>query len=209
MVLSENPQRYRAHAVSVIEPLEARQLFSAIPHFDHVVVVIEAKHAYDAIIGIDTIPYINSLAQNGALFTQSFGVTAAAQPNYLALFSGSTQGLTGEGVRPKFAGPDLYSNLASVGDTFAGYFQGMPVDGYDGASFGDYVRKHNPVTQFSDVPQSANRIFNAINFPTAADTDYSFLPTVSFVVPDVQNNMDSCRRTSARTRSGPRRTTAC
>src|SRR5258708_36025068 len=66
----------------------------SIPRPDHVVIVIEENHSYAEIIGSANAPYINSLAAMGALFTNSFGVTHPSEPNYLALFSGSTQGVT-------------------------------------------------------------------------------------------------------------------
>ena len=55
---------------------------------DHVVIVIEENHAFASIIGSSSAPYINSLAQQGALFTQSFAVEHPSQPNYLDIFSG-------------------------------------------------------------------------------------------------------------------------
>src|SRR4051812_21003575 len=175
---------------AAIEALESRYLLAATPpRFDHVVIVVEENRAYENIIGFSGAPYINSLADNGAVFTQSYGVIYSSQPNYLALFSGSTQGVEGDGVFPKFDGPDLYSELKTVGKSLAGYFDGMPSEGFDGESYNDYKRKHNPVTQFTDVPASANKVFNSTNFPTAAGTNYSFLPTVSLVVPDQQHDM--------------------
>src|SRR6266850_2595695 len=62
-----------------------------VPQFDHVVIVIEENHAYPQVIGSASAPYINSLAAGGALMTQSFAVAHPSQPNYIALFSGSTQ----------------------------------------------------------------------------------------------------------------------
>ena len=67
---------------------------AGLPRPDHVVVVIEENHGYSQIIGSSSAPYINSLAKQGASFTQSFAVTHPSEPNYLALFSGSTQGVT-------------------------------------------------------------------------------------------------------------------
>ena len=64
-----------------------------LPRPDHIVMVIEENHSYSQIIDSPDAPYINSLAARGAVFTQSFGVTYPSQPNYLALFSGSTQGI--------------------------------------------------------------------------------------------------------------------
>src|SRR6266571_41860 len=65
-----------------------------IPTPDHVVVVIDENHAYGQIIGSASAPYINSLVSQGALLTNSFAITHPSQPNYIALFSGSQQGVT-------------------------------------------------------------------------------------------------------------------
>src|SRR5258706_15386250 len=67
-----------------------------IPKYDHVIVVIEENHAYSEVMGSLNAPYINSLAKDGALFTNSHGIGHPSQPNYLALFSGSTQGIKGD-----------------------------------------------------------------------------------------------------------------
>ena len=67
---------------------------NGVPRPDHVVIVIEENHSYSEIIGSSAAPYINSLAAQGALFTQSYAITHPSQPNYLDLFSGSNQGVT-------------------------------------------------------------------------------------------------------------------
>ena len=69
----------------------------------HIVVVIDENHSYSEIIGSSDAPYINSLATEGALFTQSFAVAHPSQPNYLALFSGSTHGITNDSCPHTFA----------------------------------------------------------------------------------------------------------
>ncbi|HWO38016.1 MAG TPA: hypothetical protein VNO32_55285, partial [Candidatus Acidoferrum sp.] len=65
---------------------------TAMPLPAHVVVVIEENHGYSQIIGSSQAPYINTLASEGASFTNSHAITHPSEPNYLALFSGSTQG---------------------------------------------------------------------------------------------------------------------
>jgi len=67
-----------------------------VPTPAHVIVVIEENHGYSQIIGSSQAPYINTLASQGALFTNSYAVTHPSQPNYLALFSGSTHGITND-----------------------------------------------------------------------------------------------------------------
>src|ERR1035437_10605181 len=66
-----------------------------LPLPDHIVIVIEENHAYSSIIGSSSAPYINQLADSGALFTQSYGLTHPSQPNYIMFYSGSDQGING------------------------------------------------------------------------------------------------------------------
>jgi len=69
---------------------EVPAVAASIPAPAHVIVVMEENHGYAEIIGSGQAPYINTLATQGALFTNSFAITHPSQPNYLALFSGSS-----------------------------------------------------------------------------------------------------------------------
>ena len=84
----------RRQVAKIIEAIEPRCLLSAVPTPAHVVVVVEENHSYDEVIGNSGAPYINSLATQGALFTNSYAIEHPSQPNYLDLFSGSNQGVT-------------------------------------------------------------------------------------------------------------------
>jgi hypothetical protein len=157
---------------------------TAIPRYDHVVVVMEENHSYSDIIGDTTdAPYINSLAQNGVSFTQSFAVEHPSQPNYLDLFSGSNQGVTSDNCPAgTFSADNLGAELSGAGLSFAGYSEGLPSDGSTVCSSGSYARKHVPWTDFSNVPGSDSKTF--AEFPT----DYSALPTV-WVIPNLDDDM--------------------
>ncbi|WP_084730049.1 alkaline phosphatase family protein [Streptacidiphilus neutrinimicus] len=159
---------------------------AAVPRPAHVVVVMEENHAYDEVIGSPDAPYINALAAQGASFTSSYAVAHPSEPNYLALFSGSTQGLTDDSCPHIFTGPSLGSELLGAGLGFAGYSESMPQTGFTGCTSGDYARRHNPWVNFPAVPAADNRTFAA--FPTN-DAGYAGLPTLSFVVPNVQHDM--------------------
>lgn len=155
-----------------------------VPRPDHVVVVVEENRAYSDIIGNTAdAPYLNLLARQGASFDQSFGVTHPSEPNYLALFSGSAQGVTDDSCPHSFAAANLGSELIASGLSFGGYAESMPTAGYTGCNSGGYARRHNPWVNFADVPATSNLPWSA--FPR----DYANLPTVSFVVPNVQNDM--------------------
>lgn len=150
---------------------------------DHIVVVVEENHSYDQIVGSPDAPYMQSLIQRGALFTNAHGVAHPSQPNYLTLFSGSAQGVTDDGCKKPFSSQNLATELLSAKLTFTGYSEDLPKVGYTGCWSNDYARKHNPWVQFTNVPSEMNQPFTA--FPN----DYTLLPTVSFVIPNLQNDM--------------------
>ena len=163
---------------------------TTVPRPDHTVVVLLENENDDGVIGSSRAPYLNALAQQGATMTQSYAITHPSQPNYLALFSGSTQGVTNDDCPKNFPGrPNLGSQLLAAGVSFAGYSESMPKAGYRDCSFGakkEYRRKHNPWVDFTDLPASTNQPFSA--FPH----DYAKLPKVSFVVPNMCHDMHDC-----------------
>src|SRR5256885_717603 len=167
-------------------PAHASTRPAALPAYDHIVVVIEENHSFTEVSGNATAPYLSSLANGGAKMTQSFAVTHRREPNYIALFSGSTQGVTDDSCPHTFSAENLGHQLIAAGRTFAGYSEGMPSIGYTGCTSGRYARKHNPWADFSNVPSSANKRFS--DFPT----DLTTLPRLSFVVPNLCNDMHDC-----------------
>lgn len=158
-----------------------------LPRPKHVVIVIEENKAYSQIIGNSQAPYLNSLATEGASFTRAYGIRHPSEPNYLALFSGSTHGVTLDSCPHHFTGPNLASELAKAGYSFAIYSQSLPRTGFKGCSKGLYARKHNPVVnwQGANVRPGQNRPFR--DFPH----NFSQLPTVAFVIPNIDNDMHS------------------
>src|SRR4051812_31812482 len=95
------------------EPLEPRTLYSATtPRPDHVVIVVDENHSYADILGPAqtpsvlpgmfsvrrAAPFMRALARHGANLVNMSAETHPSQPNYLALFSGSTWGVTDDGT---------------------------------------------------------------------------------------------------------------
>ena len=188
------------------------------PAFDHIVVVIEENHSFGDIIGNSAAPHINALATSGANIINastdpqgntsgSHAVRHPSQPNYLELYSGSNQGTIQDGhpgsttepfsLPPPFTTPNLGASLRNAGFSFATYSQTLPSVGFDGDSSGEYMRKHNPVTNWmNDVNPTANQYPSTLNqpfttFQQIANSPGGFanLPAVSFVVPDQTYDM--------------------
>lgn len=155
----------------------------SLPRPEHVIVVMEENHAYSQIIGSPEAPYINTLASEGASFTQSYAITHPSQPNYLALFSGSTQGVTSDSCPHEFSAANLGSELIASGKSFTGFSEGLPSVGSEVCTSGEYARKHSPWTDFSDVPSKDNQPFSKI------PTDFADLPTITWVIPNLDDDM--------------------
>jgi phosphatidylinositol-3-phosphatase len=158
---------------------------AAVPTPAHVVVVVEENRSQTTIIGNKSAPFINQLAAGGAMMTQSFAETHPSEPNYYALFAGNT--LVTDNVCPVNAGstPNLGSELLSAGYTFVGFAESLPAVGSPACSAGKYARKHVPWVSFGNIPGSYSLPFSA--FP--APPNYGSLPTVSFVIPNLDNDM--------------------
>jgi len=160
-------------------PAVARKL----PKPAHIIIVMEENHSYADIIGNAQAPYINALAQSGALFTDSHAVTHPSQPNYLELFSGSTQGVHDDSCPHSFAGDNEASQLIGAGKSFVGYSEGLPGEGSLVCIAGKYARKHAPWTNFTNLPATTNEPWTA--FPKKLKQ----LPTVSWVIPNLDDDM--------------------
>ncbi|MGW5745372.1 alkaline phosphatase family protein [Amycolatopsis sp. NPDC003861] len=169
------------------EPAAVRPAAAAVPAFDHIVLVMFENKKYSSINGSSSAPYFNTLASQSAKFTNSFAITHPSQPNYVALFSGATQGVTDDSCPANLgAKANLGRQLIDAGKTFKGYSEAMPSDGYTGCSSGTYRRKHNSWVDFSNVPAASNLRFSG--FPS----DFTQLPTVAFVTPDMCSDMHDC-----------------
>jgi phosphatidylinositol-3-phosphatase len=129
---------------------------------------MEENHSFSDIIGNNQAPYINMLADHGADFT-NIAISHPSEPNYFALFSGSTWGIPDDN-NYNFPGPTLAGELNGAGKTFVGYIDsGSP-------------RHHNPWESFVDS-RNVEQPFSS--FPS----DFTQLPLVSWVIPNLNNDM--------------------
>jgi acid phosphatase len=149
----------------------------------HVVIVLEENHSAAEVLGNPQAPYMNRLAGEGDNLTDFRAITHPSQPNYVALFSGSTHGLASDSCPHSFAGPNLGSELRAAHRSFVGYAEDLPHAGSLACTAGAYARKHAPWTNFRDLPSSSNQPL------TAWPADFARLPTLSFVIPNLDHDM--------------------
>jgi acid phosphatase len=149
---------------------------------------------YGEIVGNADAPYINSLIAKYGLATNYKAVAHPSEPNYVALFSGSTQGVTDDGLY-NLDGQNLADQLEAHGKTWQIFAQNVPLDCFTGATasdgedgIGTYARKHEPAISFTDISTSPARCSHITNFahfdPAVAD----FI----FIAPNLCNDMHDC-----------------
>lgn len=158
-----------------------------LPRPDHVVIVMLENKRYDKVVGDPHTPWVTSLAGQGANLTRFYAETHPSQPNYLALFSGSTQGVTDNNCPHDLGNRlNLGEQLIATERTFVGYAEDLPAVGWRGCTTTTYVRRHVPWADFGNIPAGSSQPFTS--FPA----DYRRLPTLAFVVPNLCHDMHSC-----------------
>ncbi len=124
-------------------------------------------------------------------------MTHPSQPNYIALFSGSTQGIADDGVHT-ISATNLVDQLETKGKTWSVFAQDYPGGCYTGSTksgsgdgigaAGYYARKHDPAISFTDIasnPARCARISSLAAFDPAAGN-------FELIVPNDCNDMHSC-----------------
>lgn len=142
------------------------------------------NRGYQEVIGSPAAPYINRLAASCGLATNYYAVAHPSLPNYLALTSGSTQGVSddsGPYAHP-VSSPSVFSLL---GGGWTSLEEGMPVN-CDLQSGGEYAVKHNPAAYYTGVRGACTQ--QDVPLATAPDLSAAF----TFITPNLCHDMHDC-----------------
>jgi len=184
--------RLLALLVAVVAVGEA-QARVAVPSFDHAIVIVFENKEANQVLGSVDAPTFNAMAKRYAVATRYYGVTHPSLPNYLALVSGSTQGIRTDCTSCIVSAPNLADTLAGAGKTWKLYAEGLPRPGFTGAFWGRYAKKHDPFLYFRDVVGDRTRLTRVVPLTALRrDLRRGRLPDFSFVVPNMCNSMHDC-----------------
>jgi len=157
---------------------------SAPATYAHIVWIVFENKSGSSILGNSEAPYLNSLAAQCGSATNMFAETHPSLPNYLAMTSGSTYGITdddGPSTHP-ISAANIFSE---VGDSLKKK-KSMPSPCAT-ADSGDYRVKHNPPPYYTDLSASC---------PTRDVPMSTSSPDVSavftFITPNICNDMHDC-----------------
>jgi phosphatidylinositol-3-phosphatase len=164
----------------------------------HVMVIVEENREYGSVIGDPSAPYINSLAAAYGVATQWYGVSHPSLPNYLALVSGSTQGVHDDGTGYTFAGPTLVDQLSARGIGWRAYMEDMPSPCDQAPASGGYAKKHDPFVYFSSITRDPTKCGNVVPLGRlAAELASGTAPPFLWVTPNLCHDGHDCGTATA------------
>ena len=170
-------------AIAPDEPAAAR-----VRPFDRVAVLFLENHGYDQIVGSPQAPYLNRLARRGALATQYYALAHPSVPNYLALTTGSTHGMTSDCNSCDASGPSLAGQLDAAHVSWRAYFESIPARGYEGRGAGTYTKHYNPFA-YSERSGDAVGRRHVLGFGSLRhDLRRGTLPRFSWIAPNLAHD---------------------
>lgn len=152
------------------------------PAWHHVIWVVMENTGYSGIIGAKAAPYLNALAARCGLATNYTAATHPSLPNYIAMTSGSPQGISDDGPPSKhpLSVPSIFSQLA--GD-WRSLQESMPGP-CPRADSGKYKVKHDPAAYYTNIPCATQDV------PLTDPPDLSARFTQ--ITPNICNDMHDC-----------------
>jgi hypothetical protein len=148
----------------------------------HVVWILMENKDYSSVIGSGAASYINGLARRYGLATNYSAISHPSLPNYIALTSGSTQGISDDSgpSSHRLNVPNIFSQLP--GGASRSLEQGMPGSCARGDS-GEYAVRHNPEVYYTNLGQECRKY----DLPSGAKPNVG--ARFTFVTPNLINDM--------------------
>jgi len=159
----------------------------------HLLVIAMENEEDTSILGNPAAPYANALIRRYGLATQSFAIGHPSLPNYLALTSGSTQGVTSDCTECHVHARNIIDQLEAARISWKAYLEDQPTPCFKGSAAGGYAKKHNPFIYYDDIAQSARRCHKLVGFEQlAADLRSGSLPTYGWISPNLCDDGHDC-----------------
>ncbi len=160
--------------------------------YRHVITIVLENHAFSAIAGSS--PYLNKLAGACGLAESYSAITHPSLPNYIALTSGGTAGITGDCTSCSVSSRSIFDQVGSRG--WRAYEESMPAAGFTGSQAGTYAKRHNPAAYYTRLAAAYAHDAVPLGTPTSgaliSDLRGNRLRRYSFITPDLCNDEHDC-----------------
>ena len=183
-----------APASASSSPLQSSPV-SALPALSHIFIIVMENESGRSIIGNPDAPFINGLADHYSLATDYSALYHPSLPNYIALTSGSNQGITDDRSPPSAGyavnAVNIADRIEASGRTWKLYGESMPSPGFaDNAHL--YATRHIPFLYYRDILDNAARRTSHVVPYTQLAADLrsaSTTPDYAFITPNTVDDM--------------------
>ena len=158
-----------------------------VPQSRHVWMITEENHSYETVIGNSGMPYFNSLAAKYGLATQYY----AEQHNSLSALMWL---VAGQPITPNdnttscYTADNVARHLIAAGMKWRSYQEDLPYAGFTGISYASYVRRHNPIIDFSDTCASWQAKNSVPYWQLATDIANHATPNYAYITPNLNHD---------------------
>jgi hypothetical protein len=191
----------------------------AVPHYDHILVIVEENKSYGTVFDHGYAPTISDLAGRYGVATQMYAERHPSEPNYVALIGGDTFGIADDDAwycvpgstdaackgadAPGFvnhlvAGPNLATQLEAKGLDWRAYLENVPSPGSLAVVSPEtatdpaalYAAKHTAFTNFASVHAERDLVDKLVGFDRlVTDLRSGSVPAFALIVPNQCHEM--------------------
>ena len=160
----------------------------------HIAVIVFENEETGAILGPSSdAPYFRSLAASSVNLTRLFATSHPSLPNYLALTSGSTHGITSDCTTCFVHARNIVDQLEHAGISWKAYMESIPGPCSTAPYAGTYALKHDPFMYYDDVRNDPDRCDKVVPLrQLRADLTADVLPAFSWITPNLCHDMHDC-----------------
>jgi len=162
----------------------------------HIVIIVMENKTSSEIIGSPQAPYLNALARRYSLAADYSALLPSGLSNYIALTSGSDQGITDYRTPPTagyaVAAVNLADRIEASRRTWKLYAESIPAPGYASGDTTLYTPGHVPFLYYSDILDNTHRRSSHIVPFTQLPHDFraaSTTPDYVFISPNKRHDM--------------------
>jgi hypothetical protein len=152
--------------------------------YKHVVWIVMENKGYSDVIGSSAAPYINTMAQQCGVATNFYAESSPSLPNYVAMTSGSTQGISDDDDPSSHRLP-MASIFSQLGSNWRALEESMPSRCRLSDS-GLYAVRHNPAAYYTKIRRQCARRDVPLTYPLNLSAKFTF------VTPNICDDMHSC-----------------
>lgn len=164
-----------------------------LPAFKHIFIIVLENKAYHQVVGSAKAGYITTLAHQYGLAANYYGIRHPSLPNYIALTSGDTFGITTDCTDCFLDQTNLVDQLEAAGKSWKGYMESMPGACFVGDAPPLYRQKHNPFIYYDNVRNDPARCAKVVPFTQfATDLQANALPDFVWITPNMCNDSHDC-----------------